>query len=198
MKREHDHKRERALSAAQECFVQYGFKRTSMDDIAQKADISRAALYLLFPNKEAIFRTLSQQLHDAALDRAAAALQSHAALTDRLRAAFEGKMLEFLRLVQESPHGAELADLDHGIGADIAQAADNQFRELLVNTLENAARDGDITFDRIGADAGQCAKLLLLAVRGLKSEWSGVEVYHQQLAQLVQVFGVALAKSSTK
>jgi len=194
MKREHDPKRERVLSAAQECFTLYGFKRTSMDDIAQRADISRAALYLLFPNKEAIFRTLSHQLHSAALDRASAALRSNGPLRDRLIAAFEGKMLEFLQLVQSSPHGAEIADLNHGIGAEIAQATENQFKALLAHTLQNEADRGTITFERIGADAEQCAEVLLLATRGLKSAPSGIEAYRGQLALLIQVFSVAMAK----
>jgi AcrR family transcriptional regulator len=194
MKRELDPKRERALSAAQECFTLYGFKRTSMDDIAQKADISRAALYLLFPNKEAIFRTLSQQLHSAAIDRASAALQSDGPLADRLIAAFEGKMLEFLKLVHSSPHGAEIADLNHGIGADIAQATENQFKEVLATTLQHEASRGKITFERIEANAEQCAEVLLLATRGLKSAPSGIEAYRERLARLVRVFSVAIAK----
>ena len=43
------------FEAAHEVFAQYGYKRTTMNDIAQAADISRPALYLIFDNKENLF-----------------------------------------------------------------------------------------------------------------------------------------------
>ena len=44
------------LHAAFNTFVSYGFKRTTMADIADAAGMSRPALYLLFKNKTDIFR----------------------------------------------------------------------------------------------------------------------------------------------
>ncbi|MEW5960484.1 MAG: TetR/AcrR family transcriptional regulator [Chloroflexota bacterium] len=193
MNRDQDDKRERVLTAAQECFTLYGFKRTAMDDIAQKAAISRAALYLLFPNKEAIFRTLAEELHHEALSRAETALRAAGTLAERLVAAFEGKDLELMALVQSSAHGAELVDLKHRIGADIAEQAENRFKELLTQALHQAERQGELTFDRIGLEANQCAELLLLAAHGLKQPACSLALYRQRLAQLIQVFCAATA-----
>ena len=193
MNREQDDKRERVLTAAQECFTLYGFKRTAMEDIAQKADISRAALYLLFPNKEAIFRTLSEELHHAALERAEAALRAEGTLAERLVAAFEGKDLELMELVRSSAHGVELVDLKYSIGADIAEQAESRFKELLTQALHRAELQGEITFNRIGLEANQCAELLLLAAHGLKRPPSSLALYRQRLAQLIQVFWAATA-----
>jgi AcrR family transcriptional regulator len=128
MNRESDNKRERILKAAQECFTLYGIKRTSMDDIAQKAGISRPALYLLFSNKEAIFRTLVEELHNVALGRAEAALEAEGTIEERLIAAFKGKDLEFIQLVERSAHGIELMDLKDTIAADIAEQGQNRFK----------------------------------------------------------------------
>ena len=36
-------------------FLRFGYRKTSMDDIARAAGVSRQALYLWFPNKEALF-----------------------------------------------------------------------------------------------------------------------------------------------
>src|SRR5581483_4919217 len=55
------------LAAAFARFTHYGFRRTSMEDIADEAGVSRAALYLHFRNKEELFRSLSQALHEEAL-----------------------------------------------------------------------------------------------------------------------------------
>ena len=45
-------RRERILDAAERCFVQRGFHRTSMQDICREAGISPGALYIYFASKE--------------------------------------------------------------------------------------------------------------------------------------------------
>lgn len=185
-------KRERILEAATECFTQYGFKRTAMDDIAQKAGISRAALYLLFQNKEDIFRTLSEQLYGDAITRAEIALQSNLAFSDRLIAAFEGKDLEIVDLIKSSPHGTELVDLKHAIGADIFQNAEKRFEELLIQAIQQAESQGEIALSRIGLDTKQCAALLIYCTHGLKQSSFSLAEYRQHLNHLALVFSAAL------
>ena len=85
--------RERILSAAFTLFGRYGFKRTSMEDIASEAGLSRAALYLQFRNKEDIFRDLAAGSARRGLSGAEAALAGDHPLADRLRAAVEAKTL---------------------------------------------------------------------------------------------------------
>jgi AcrR family transcriptional regulator len=192
MKRESDTKRDRILAAAQECFLLYGFKRTAMDDIARAADISRAALYLLFPNKEAIFRTLSEQIHDAALARVKAALQTEGSIEERLIPAFEGKYLAIMELVQSGAHGSELIEVNHGLGADIVQQALHSFESLITEAIREAAGRGEITLERVGLSAEECAALLTNATNGLKGA-QDLGFYRQQLRRLIHVFCVSLA-----
>jgi AcrR family transcriptional regulator len=52
-------RRARILVGAMKVFLAYGFQRTTMDDIARAAEISRPALYLLFRNKTDIYRALA-------------------------------------------------------------------------------------------------------------------------------------------
>ncbi|MFF2521679.1 TetR/AcrR family transcriptional regulator [Streptomyces liangshanensis] len=51
-----DPKRAAVLAAALGVFGRYGFQKTSMAEVAQAAGISRPGLYLLFPNKEELYR----------------------------------------------------------------------------------------------------------------------------------------------
>ncbi len=44
--------REKILLASQELFANYGYGKTSMEDIARKVGVSKAALYLYFRSKE--------------------------------------------------------------------------------------------------------------------------------------------------
>ena len=45
--------RDRLLAAAQTLFAEHGYDRTTMDDIATEADVSRATAFNYFPRKEA-------------------------------------------------------------------------------------------------------------------------------------------------
>ncbi len=60
--------REAILVAATAAFLRYGFKKTSMDDVARAAGVSRQGLYLYFDTKDLLFReALQHQLPNSAL-----------------------------------------------------------------------------------------------------------------------------------
>jgi AcrR family transcriptional regulator len=48
-------KRERIFSAATELFAHFGFKKTSVSDIAEKAGVGKGTVYLVATNKEELF-----------------------------------------------------------------------------------------------------------------------------------------------
>src|SRR5258708_37760636 len=54
--------REAILVAATAAFLRYGFKKTSMDDVARAAGVSRQGLYLYFDTKDLLFREALQHL----------------------------------------------------------------------------------------------------------------------------------------
>ena len=58
----------RILQAAHHCFSHYGFQKTSMEDIAREAGVSRGSVYRHFPDKDSLFRAVSQQQAEAFLD----------------------------------------------------------------------------------------------------------------------------------
>ncbi|MBV9997527.1 MAG: TetR/AcrR family transcriptional regulator [Verrucomicrobia bacterium] len=53
-------RRQRLLDCAGALFSRWGFDKTSMDDIAREAGISKGAVYLEFPNKDALFKAVLQ------------------------------------------------------------------------------------------------------------------------------------------
>jgi AcrR family transcriptional regulator len=55
-----DPKRSAVLAAALGVFGRYGFQKTSMEAVAKASAISRPGLYLLFPNKEQLYRATMQ------------------------------------------------------------------------------------------------------------------------------------------
>jgi AcrR family transcriptional regulator len=51
-------RRERLLECASSLFSRWGFDKTSVDDIARETGISKGAVYLEFPNKDALFKAV--------------------------------------------------------------------------------------------------------------------------------------------
>lgn len=193
MARESIATRERILAAAFVRFARYGFRRTSMEDIAGEAGVSRAALYLQFRNKEEIFKSLASDLQDRALARAGAALDADGALAERIRAAIEGKSLEMVRIALESPHGGELLDETGRLCGDLIADTERRFAEQLTRVLRRAAADGEIDLAAAELSASGAAVLLLRAVKGLKGPGVTVEDFQRGLAALVRVFVAGLA-----
>ena len=54
-----DKKRAAILQAAREEFLTQGFRNTSMDQVAERADVSKRTVYNHFENKDALFRAVS-------------------------------------------------------------------------------------------------------------------------------------------
>jgi AcrR family transcriptional regulator len=61
-KRRKEARPEEIMDAALELFAEKGFTATRMTDVAKKAGISKGTLYLYFENKEAIFRSVVQEM----------------------------------------------------------------------------------------------------------------------------------------
>src|SRR3979490_623329 len=90
-------RQEHVLSVALEVFGRYGFRKTSMDEGARSADISRQGLYLYFASKEALFRAAVRQELDTALFEASRCLEEEdVALEDRVVAALDAWMGRFV------------------------------------------------------------------------------------------------------
>ena len=82
--------REAILVAATAAFLRYGFKKTSMDDVARAAGVSRQGLYLYFDTKDLLFRESLQHLVSHLISAArAVAEDGNLSLRDRLVGAFE-------------------------------------------------------------------------------------------------------------
>ncbi len=57
--REKEKRRQQILTAAKKVFSEKGYNKTTMEDIAKKAELSPGTLYLYFKNKEELYASLS-------------------------------------------------------------------------------------------------------------------------------------------
>src|SRR5258708_34928171 len=81
--------KEKFFSAARDVFMRYGFKRATMSDLADAAQMSRPALYLIFSSKEEVLRSLVTQIFNELLREVCEGLSKHDDVADELTFAFE-------------------------------------------------------------------------------------------------------------
>ncbi len=178
-------KSERVLDASLKCFKQYGFKRTSMEDIAKASDMSRPALYLLFKNKTDIFRSLSQAFHAKTLQAAQIYLDADTDFKTRLSNAMTARMAPLYALAHESVHGPELFDVNQSTSGDLNTQADADFLHMLTEALQNELSAGRITNGSNGLVARELAQLLLASAIGLKSFAFSTQDYETLLVKSI-------------
>ena len=167
-------KREAILEAAFIQFSRYGFRRTSMEDIAQETGISRASIYSYFENREEVFRSLSTALHERALGEAESSLKDTEGrgrtspdLGSRIESALLAKIEPFHKVLTESPHGNELADENSQRCGDLVRESQKRFQSMLTEALSTAARGGEIDLKsaRLTASAAAESRLRLMRFR---------------------------------
>ena len=195
MARSPDPKREAILTAAFTQFSRYGFRRTSMEDIAREAGISRSSIYSCFENKEEIFRGLADSLHEQTLGEAEACLKGtpgrsgvRAGLAERVEAALLARLGPFQEVVTQSPHGSEISDENNQLCGDLVRDSQKRFQGMLANGLKAASRAGEIDLRAAGLTAAAAAELIHLGAAGIKRGSPDVSTLEERLHGFVRVF----------
>ena len=83
--RRKEQKKESIRRAALELFQSYGFKKVSVNDIAQRAGVSQVTIYNHFRNKEDLIRDVLKWYSMTLLDRYKSMLESDRPFLDKLR-----------------------------------------------------------------------------------------------------------------
>ncbi|WP_353198367.1 helix-turn-helix domain-containing protein [Sandarakinorhabdus sp.] len=151
-------RRARVVTAAISAFSRHGYRRCTMADIAAAAGMSRPALYLLFPGKEAVFRAVAEALLADAAIAAEQAWPEGADPVDGLFGAIVAKDLPIHRLCHASDHADEILAVAASLTADLHHASAARFEALLATRLARAGQ----------ADAAGLARMLVAAATGLK------------------------------
>lgn len=184
---------EAILGAAFQTFCHYGFRRTSMEDIARAAGMSRAALYLHFRNKLDIHRALVQHYFDATLERMRAALATHDDPGSALAAAFLAKLGPEMDAICASPHGSELMDAHASTSADIIREGEARIITLLAAWLDQMVAAGHLSLAPLGgASSHEVATTFLAAFNGAKDPGIGLAGWRTNAARLAALFARGL------
>ncbi|MFC2068395.1 TetR/AcrR family transcriptional regulator [Chloroflexota bacterium] len=83
--RRREQKKERIRGAALDLFSAYGFKKTSISDIAEKAGVSKVTIYKYFGDKDSLVRDIIKSLFTAVMERYRLIIEEDLAFQDKLQ-----------------------------------------------------------------------------------------------------------------
>ncbi len=174
------------VAAALKAFSRFGYRRTAMADIASEAGVSRPSLYLVFPNKAAVFRALIDVLLSGAMSGAEAAWTDGMAPAEGLAAAILAKDLPIHQLFAATPHASEILAEAEALAADLHKDVASRFTTLVADRLAAA---GD-------TEAGDTARLVANAANGLKHAGLDEATYVADVRRLAALVAGGLPRAA--
>lgn len=186
-------RRAEILDAALRVFGQYGYRRTSVDDIAGEAGIAKGTIYLSFTSKEEIFRALAQRLSQQMLTGAEAASRRPGTTAGKLAAMHAAWFGIYAETLTRSPHAAELLDAKHRLSADLVADGAKRYNRLVREVIAEADATGELDLEAVGLTPDTAAELLIAAARGLAPNQDKPAAYRRSLSTLARVMIAGLS-----
>lgn len=173
------------LRSAIPVFAQHGYRRTSMQLLADAAGISRPALYQYFADRAAIFLSAFQLLLDENTDAALIALTHGDSLEFQIDGYLQRLVGDPYATLSSSNFGDELMEIKGQLGGtEVSTAIGRASHGLLMHVaaLDNVDQ----------SNARQVVELITLAVGGLKQDRPSVEVFRERLTFLARSAALTL------
>ncbi len=165
---------DRILDAAMRVFRRHGFRRSSIEQAAEAAGLTRQALYHHFSSKEALFRAVLERLYENALAAeivaAETAEQAGSSFGDIIVAEVSARLRELLSSLDGSPHIEELFS-EHLLQArNLYQTYAARYAEQIAATIARVCRKQKLALNK-GMSASELARYVEMAVHGTKSAY---------------------------
>lgn len=165
-------RRARVLSAARWCFLNFGFAKTAMEDIAKRANLSRTLLYRTFRNKDEVYRAVFVDWLVSRIPAAKQAAEAAGSACNRLLDVCRLMVLEPWAEMVGTPMGPEFLDACERIDP----ATEAAYREVAHECVATI----------LGDEAS--AEVFLLAMDGLLSDQPPLEVLERRTELLAARF----------
>lgn len=160
-------KREIILQIARKLFARYGLKKTSVDDIAAEAKISKATIYYYFKSKQEIFKTVVDREWAILRNAVREAISREKSPQKKLRAFILTRMSYMRKL--ENLHGVT-KDIVTELLPDLEKIRESHFMEEM-NIIKEILSEGVKKGIFGGKKIGLTSLAMVSALKGLEYPW---------------------------
>lgn len=148
------------LETAFRLFLHYGFKKTTIDDIASEAGIAKGSVYLHFHSKKEILYEVIRKFAKENLEKITEKLDQIPLAEERLRFLLQKRTEHICSVVKNHHHGDEVIhpeDLPDGPPQEVLDV----FRDVLQGVLEYGVEQGEFRT----MDCGKMAEHIVFMTR---------------------------------
>ncbi len=173
------------LEAAMRVFLRYGFKKTSMDDLARAAGLSRQGLYLHYRTKEELFKAaVVAQTEALRATRKVALARDDQSVEERILGAFEATHGSLVGKL-----GSEyMGELMETAVALVGEGVHELDRELVAEVVRLLKSSGVAdAWKACGVSAKELGENLFATSLGVKQQVETSEVYRDKLRIAVRI-----------
>lgn len=185
---------ERILDAAGKLFLQYGYKRCTVDDIAAEAGVAKGSIYLHFESKEAVFGAVCRRLCDEVLGAMEAVAAKDASVEQRLMDMMIQSGLYIWDFCHQAPHAPEIWAEMVAAATRYAMEAYQASRRIVAGVIEEGQRQGVFRRELPAEDA---AWLFQLASHGFDPPFLFIASREQVERQLPQLMALMIQGLTT-
>lgn len=131
-------RRQRILEAGRYLILRQGLRATTMEAVAREAGVAKPTLYAYFPDKEAVFGAIVEDLIAEIGRGIDAALNGSGDVVARVGNAIAAKYRIIARVLEGSPHADELYGEHERSSASQFRAVEQQVEAAIAGELEAA------------------------------------------------------------
>ena len=182
------------LDAAIKLFRHYGYRRTSMEDIAREAGVAKGTLYLYFDSKDQLFHALTQQLKDLIHGAFDEVMAAGGTASERIEGILLAKYGFYYEWVLSSPHAAEVIGYSKEVQAQSGEDWDKAYLTILRDLLAEGEAEGSFDLAGVGLDADGFIELLTATAFGIAGREPALEAYRPQLSKAVRLLLKGIGK----
>jgi AcrR family transcriptional regulator len=177
-------------------FRRHGFRRSSIEQAAEEAGLTRQALYHHFSSKEALFRGAIDRLYERALAAEAAAAKAAEAadrdLADIIIGEIRARLGVLFAELQGSPHLEELFSEHLAQAGDLYQTYSVRFCDEVAATIARVCRARKLKLVD-GVSVEELARCVEMAIHGTKSAYPSMQPADAFLKQLSVMLRMLIA-----
>jgi len=151
-------------------FTQYGYRKTSIDDVARAAQVAKRTVYLHFENKAAVFLAILEYLGDQVRQRCAAAERAGGTAVARLTALLDAYFGMGFELFSKSEHMPELEETFSKLARSRIGDLNTEYETRLAAFLRSLEKTGEIGGPPQGLTVEQIVHILIQAAEGAKHD----------------------------
>ncbi len=153
------------LNAVGDLIQRHGYRKTSVDDIAQEASVSRATAYLYFANKEALVMAWIEQRDRLRLEHLQTLVHSDAAVRERIETFLLARIL--IRFDDAQLYTKSIDEMLAALRAPLLEHRDRHYEQeaiVLADLLQGSVPSGNHV---PLSDPLRIARLLILGTNAL-------------------------------